>query len=175
MHTISTTPLKSTGAPVIDQSSAGAERAENARQSAGVIDFAAPAAARKTRRRIGKRPDHPDADLIEHCIEYAMQINAGRVAYNIDPTDAKFASFSDDLAKSRADRAMAAILEIEPVTIDGIRAKAGLIKTAMEDWEGVPLEGEIQTFLISLADDLIRLQRHSWQLKQNLEVIVVTR
>src|ERR1019366_7075871 len=83
-----------------------------------VIKFSAQPA--RGRRRVGKRPDHPDADLIEHCIEYAMQISAGRVAYMVDPTDAKFASYCDDLAKARGDRAMNAILDIEPVTVDGV-------------------------------------------------------
>jgi hypothetical protein len=55
---------------------AGTERATNAAEH--VINFALSSATpRATRRRDRKRPDHPDADLIEHCIEYAMQIAAG--------------------------------------------------------------------------------------------------
>jgi hypothetical protein len=137
-----------------------------------VIKFSAQPA--RCRRRAGKRPDHPDADLIEHCIEYAMQISAGRVAYMVDPTDAKFASHCDDLAMARGDRAMNAILDIEPVTIDGVKAKAALVKLSIEDWSG-DLDELRQCFLISLADDMIRLQRHARGLKQNLEPIVVPR
>lgn len=154
MHVAADTLQPSTGAPV--------------------INFATKAAGRSPRRRVGRRPDHPDADLIEHCMEYAVQISAGKIAYDVDPTDAKFASFSEDLAQSRADRAMRSILELEPTTVDGVRAKAALVKIAIEDWSG-DLDELRQQFLISLADDVIRLQRHARGLKQHLEPIVVPR
>jgi hypothetical protein len=137
-----------------------------------VIKFPAKSSGAGRRSRVGKRPDRPDADLIEHCIEYAMQISAGRVAYMVDPTDAKFASYCDDLAQSRADRAMNAILDIEAVTIDGVRAKAALVKLSIEDWDG-DLDELRQSFLISLADDMIRIQRHARGLNQHLDPIVV--
>src|SRR5882757_9288032 len=113
-----------------------------------IIDFAANAANRAPRRRSSKRPNHPDAYLIDHCIEYAMHISSGKIAYEVDPTDATFAWFRDDLAQGRATRALSAILEIEPVTVDGLRAKAALVKITLEDWDG-NLDELRQRFLIS--------------------------
>jgi hypothetical protein len=130
---------------------------------APVIDFAIKAApGRSPRRRVVKRPDHPADDLIMNCIEYGMQIAAGRAAYEIDPTDANFASHFDDLSQSRADRALRAALDTQPLTLDGLRAKAALVNIALKDWEtfdDVLIDELRKKFLISLADDIIRFQR----------------
>lgn len=117
---------------------------------------------RRNRRRVGKRPVHPDADLIEHCIEYAMQIAAGKAAFPVDPTDAEFAAYFDNLTQSRADRALVAALDIEPSTLDGLRAKASLVHIAMDDWDNfdsIMIDELPKKFLISLADDVVRFQR----------------
>jgi hypothetical protein len=127
-----------------------------------VINFAEKTAGRPQRKRVGKRPDHPDADLIEHCIEYGMQIAAGRAAFPIDPTDAKFAAYFDDLTQSRADRALRAALDMKPRTLDGLRAKASLVEVALGDWEAfdtLAIDELRKKFLISLANDIIRFQR----------------
>lgn len=139
----------------------GTERAANTQQS-HVINFAVNATKPQARRRVGKRPDHPDADLIEHCIEYAMQIAAGKAAFPIDPTDATFAAYFDDLTQSRADRALVAALDTEPVTLDGLRAKASLVEIAMSDWDNfdsIMIDRLRKKFLISLAKDVTRFQR----------------
>ncbi|MCW2112498.1 hypothetical protein ABIF21_007114 [Bradyrhizobium elkanii] len=128
-----------------------------------VIDFAHTGKSRSPRRGVKKRPSHPDADLIENCIECAMQITAGKAPYKIDPTDSEFAAFCDDICRSRADRALRAVLDMSPSTLDGLRAKAGLVEVVMEDWTDYP--GGVQfdelqtTFLLSLAKDVIRFQR----------------
>ncbi len=126
----------------------------------------------KGRARRRRQASHVDADLIDLCIEYGMQIAAGRAAYEIDPTDSDFAHIADNIAQARAGRAMTAILEREPLTIDGVRAKAAIVKLAIEDWSG-DLDDLRQNFIISLADDVVRLQRHARGLKCNQEIIVV--
>jgi hypothetical protein len=127
-----------------------------------VINFAERTAPRLPRKSVGKRPDHPDADLIEHCIEYAMQIAAGRAAFPIDPTDAKFAAYFDNLTQSRANRALCAALDMEPQTLDGLRAKASLVEVALGDWDAfdtILIDELRKKFLISLANDIIRFHR----------------
>lgn len=134
---------------------------------AEVINFAAVGTSRPARRNVKKRPVHMDADLIEHCIEYGMQINAAQAAYKVDPTDSEFASFFDDLCRSRANRAMRAVLELPPKTLDGLRAKAELIQIVCKDWES--LHGSVELdelrteFVHSLASDIVRLQRAAYK------------
>ena len=137
-----------------------------------VIKFPAKTAGRSPRNRVGKRPDHPDADLIENCIGCAMHITGALTSYNIDPTGAEFAAFFDDLAQSRADRALRSALDLPPQTMDGLRAKAALVRTALDDWSG-NLDELRQEFLISLADDAIRFQKASVALKQSRTEIAV--
>jgi|GEM_PF-2077601 len=129
---------------------------------AAVIDFAQIGKSRPPRRGVKKRPNHPDADLIEHCIEYGMQIAAGKASYKVDPTDSEFASFCDDICQSRADRALRAVLEMSPSTLDGLRAKAELVEIATNDWaafDDVAFDELRTKFLLSLAKDVIRFQR----------------
>jgi hypothetical protein len=137
-----------------------------------VIKFPAKSSCAARRSRVGKRPDHPDADLIEHCIEYAMQITGALTSYKIDPTDAEFAAFFDNVAQSRADRALRSALDLPPQTMDGLRAKAAIVRTALDDWSG-NLDELRQEFLISLANDVIRFQKASFALKQSCTEIVV--
>ncbi|MDB5579645.1 MAG: hypothetical protein JWR80_4821 [Bradyrhizobium sp.] len=139
-----------------------------------VINFATANSDRKSERRASKQPDHPDADLIAACIEYATQIHAGQTAYKIDPTDAKFASVADTAAQRRADRAMVQILDLPPRTMDGMRAKAAIVEMALEDWTS-DLDDLRQNFIITLANDVIRFQRASRGLNQHDTVIVVPR
>ena len=56
--------------------------------------------------------------------------------------------------------------------MDGLRAKAALVRTALDDWSG-NLDELRQEFLISLADDVIRFQKASIALKQSRTEIVV--
>src|SRR5664279_913412 len=137
-----------------------------------VIKFSTKTAGRSPRNRVGKRPDHPDADLIDNCIEYARQITGALISYKIDPTDAEFAAFFDDVAQSRADRALRSALDLPPKTMDGLRAKAALVRTALDDWSG-NLDELRQEFLISLADDVIRFQKASFALDHSRTEIVV--
>ena len=139
-----------------------------------VIEFPAKTAGRSPRNRVGKRPDHPDADLIENCIEYAIQINGALISYKIDPTDAEFAAFFDDVAQSRADRALRSVLDLPPQTMDGLRAKASLVRTAVDDWAG-DLDELRQEFVKSLADDVIRFQRAARRRSQSRTTIMVPR
>jgi hypothetical protein len=91
-----------------------------------------------------------------------MQIAAGRAAFPVDPTDAKFAAYFDDLAQSRANRALVAALDMEPATMDGLRAKASLVEVALSDWEAFDttlIDDLRKKFLMSLANDIIRFQR----------------
>jgi len=76
-------------------------------RSAPVINFAETTTKRRPARKAAAHASHPDATLIESCIEYAGQIKAAEICYLIDPTDSDFAAFADDLAKSRANRACA--------------------------------------------------------------------
>lgn len=131
-----------------------------------IIDFATKTAKPKSPRRVSRRPDHPDAGLIEHCIEYASQTKAAEVCYLIDPTDSEFAAFADDLSRSRANRAMRQALELAPVTMDGLRAKAAVVVHCIDEWGG-ELTDMHRQFLASLAEDVIRFQRVSTSLHQN--------
>lgn len=131
-----------------------------------IIDFAVRTAKPRPTKRASKRPEHPDAELIEHCIEYASQIKVAEVGYEIDPTDSDFASFSDTLAQSRATRAMRQIVELKPNTMDGLRAKANIVAMCIDDWNG-ELQPLQRSFLTSLAEDVIRFQRVSASLHQN--------
>ena len=134
--------------------------------TAPVINFAEKTKKPRPPKRASRRPDHPDADLIEHCIEYASQIKIAEVGYEIDPTDSEFASFTDDLAQSRAGRAMRQIIEMQPATMDGLRAKANIVAMCIDDWNG-ELQPLQRSFLASLADDVIRFQRVSASLHPN--------
>lgn len=138
--------------------------------------FSAAATTRPPRAKRSRPalPDHPDAKLIGHCIEYAVHVSSGAMAYTIDPTDAEFASPYDSKVIRLADRALAAILECEAVTIDGVRAKARLVSIMLKDW-GSHLDDLREQFLISLADDVVRLQRHARGLDRHLTPIVVPR
>jgi (p)ppGpp synthase/HD superfamily hydrolase len=129
-----------------------------------VINFATANSDRKSARRASKQPDHPDADLIAACIEYATQVHAGQIAYKIDPTDAKFASVADTVQ----------ILDLPPRTMDGMRAKAAIVEMALEDWT-CDLDDLRQSFIITLANDVIRFQRASRGLNQHDTVVVVPR
>jgi hypothetical protein len=129
-----------------------------------VINFATANSDRKSARRASKQPDHPDADLIAACIEYATQVHAGQIAYKIDPTDAKFASVADTVQ----------ILDLPPRTMDGMRAKAAIVEMALEDWTS-DLDDLRQSFIITLANDVIRFQRASRGLNQHDTVVVVPR
>ena len=114
--------------------------------------------------------NHPDAKLICLCIEYGTLIAGAQVAYNIDPTDSEFASQADSLTQTRADRAMLEIIDLETKTMDGLRAKAAIVKIAIEDW-ACDLEEIRQDFLVSLANDAIRLQRAGAELKRSAAAV----
>ena len=137
-----------------------------------VIKFSTKSTGAGRRSRVGKRPDHPDADLIDNCIEYARQITGALISYKIDPTDAEFAAFFDDVAQSRADRALRSVLDLPPQTMDGLRAKAALVRTAVDDWAG-DLDELRQEFVKSLADDVIRFQRAARRRSQSRTTIMV--
>lgn len=132
-------------------------------ETSTIIDFAHVGKSRPPRRSVKKRPSHPDADLIENCIECAMQIAAGKAPYKIDPTDSEFAAFCDDICRSRANRALRDLLDLSPSTLDGLRAKAGLVEVVMDDWQeyggSVNLDELHSTLILSLAKDVIRFQR----------------
>jgi hypothetical protein len=133
--------------------------------AAQVINFAETKKKPRSVRK-AKQSDHPDAELIECCMEYAAQIKIAEVGYLIDPTDSEFAEFADNLAQSRARRAMTQLLDLAPTTMDGLRAKAAIVAICIEDWNGA-IEGIPREFVVSLAEDVIRFQRASVAMKQN--------
>ncbi|WFU58330.1 hypothetical protein QA639_12870 [Bradyrhizobium pachyrhizi] len=55
------------------------------------------------------------------------------------------------------------VLDLSPATLDGLRAKAGLVEVVMDDWAdfpgGVQLDELQSTLILSLAKDVIRFQR----------------
>jgi hypothetical protein len=116
--------------------------------------------------RVIERSAHPDAKLISLCIEYGLAVAGAKVIYQIDPTDAEFASRADTSARARADRSMEEIIGTATKTMDGLRAKAAIVKLAIDDWEG-NLDDLRQRFLISIADDIIRMQRALMSLEQS--------
>jgi hypothetical protein len=58
--------------------------------------------------------------------------------------------------------------------MDGMRAKAAIVEMALEDWTS-DLDDLRQSFIITLANDVIRFQRASRGLNQHDTVIVVPR
>jgi hypothetical protein len=124
-----------------------------------VIDFSTQTGAARKRRPNPVRSVHPDADLIETCIEVASHIAAGAAAFVVDPTDSDFANGADTRAQARAMRNLSKLYEMEADSFDGLRAKAELIPILLKDWNG-HFDEIGQKFLISIADDVRRLQHH---------------
>jgi hypothetical protein len=143
---------------------------------APVINFAGRTDDRKKTRRQGQRrlpavvSDHPDSILITACIEYAMQIRAAQVTYEIDPTDSEFAAFMDPAAQGKARARLAVIMNNKPTTMDGLRAKAALMPIILEDWSGDLDKIEIG-FLTSVTDDVVRFQKAACRMNQSDTVI----
>lgn len=81
---------------------------------------------------------HPDAKLIRACIDFAIAMRGASGAYEVDPTgNNEFAQAIDRKLLAQADRAQAAIARSAPSTIDGLRAKAMILKMAIDlDCEG---------------------------------------
>jgi hypothetical protein len=136
-----------------------------------VLNFAT-ATARSRRKPLSLRVTHPDAGLIESCIEYAMEMAGTQIAYEVDPTDSDFAAFFDTKAQGRGEKALQFITECEARTMDGLRAKAAIVETVLQDWND-NLEKLGHDFLVSLARDVIRHQQASIGRKTSRDVIVV--
>ena len=65
---------------------------------------------------------------------------------------------------------MLEIIDLETKTMDGLRAKAAIVKIAIEDW-ACDLDEIRQDFLVSLANDAIRLQRAGAELKRSAAAV----
>jgi hypothetical protein len=110
------------------------------------------------RERAAKRPAHPDAKLINACIEYCMALSGAEAAFKTDPTDSHFAVPAAEEAETRAAVALALATKIEPITTDGLRAKAACVAEALGKCDNY-LDEISSEFLLSLAADVIRFHR----------------
>ena len=76
---------------------------------------------------------HPDAKLIQACVDFAIAMRGASGAYEIDPTgNNDFAQAIDSKLLAQADDAQAVITRRAPSTIDGLRAKAMILKMAID-------------------------------------------
>lgn len=98
---------------------------------------------------------HPDAEIIETCIAFAVAAGGIAAAFKVDPTgECDFASKRDTVYLRQEERLLAALVEMKPVTMDGLRAKAAIVEMVIDQRS----EGQEQ-FFKSLAADVISMQR----------------
>jgi hypothetical protein len=139
--------------------------------AATILNFAIPAQADlvDAREKVvgGRRRAHPDRKLIEACVEYAFQRCGAEACFVVDPTDSEFASFTDDIARSRAARVLTTATRCRPSTMDGLRAQAALIPVMFADGTDNYLDPSDRTFLLSLSADIVRLQQSAMGQKQS--------
>lgn len=117
-----------------------------------IINFAV---AGVPRARNAKLPDHPDAELIQACLNYAIAMRGASGAYEADPTgDNDFAAAADTRLLKQAAKEQDVIAASHATTLDGLRAKAAAADIAANlDRDCAP------SFLRSLAADVIRIHR----------------
>jgi hypothetical protein len=139
--------------------------------SAAVVDFATVSNIKP--RRPAQRISHPDAELIENCIAYAVTVTGISAAFKVDPTDAKFAEVTLKKADRRAERLMGEILALPAKTVDGARAKTALVDIVLYHFEGCAIDGLHLDFISSIAKDVAIVQQAASALKQSDTVLVV--
>lgn len=102
-----------------------------------------------------KPAKHPDAELIEACMDFATALYGSSGAFDVDPTeDCEFASTRDTRALKRADDARSIITSYLPKTLDGLCAKAQAAQVCNKyDIQEAP------SFNASVANDVVRFHR----------------
>jgi hypothetical protein len=101
---------------------------------------------------------HPDHKLIRLCVEYGFTVGGCSTGFSIDPTDNHFAGPMDGSYLARGDELLTRIAKIQPLTMDGLAAKGAVAKAIVPTLDHYI--DEFQTsFLLSLADDTLRLHR----------------
>lgn len=144
--------------------------AQTAQSEPPVIHFTSATPNRKP-RLYDQCTAHPDVVLIETCIRYVAEAASAARIFEVDPTaDKVFAAAFDTKSVARAGRLLTAITETKPLSIDGLRAKASIIKAVLANKSGTIQEHE-QDFLTSLADDIVRLQRTSFESGHDTAII----
>ena len=124
-----------------------------------VVKFSPKSAGRapRYRKRTAGRPDHPDANLIQACLDCAYATGGIKEAFHADPTgNSDFAQPMDERALRTARKSVNFAANYSPSTIDGLRAKAAIVRMVLE------IESDTESaapFFKSLADDIRRLCR----------------
>jgi hypothetical protein len=119
------------------------------------VDFSVAAAA-ATKSQVSKlKVDHPDATLIQACINFAIAMRGASGAFEVDPTvDCDLAQAADKRLMRQASKEQSLIAATRPSTLDGLRAKAAIVDMALDlDRD------DMSFFLRSLAADVIRFHR----------------
>jgi hypothetical protein len=90
-----------------------------------------------------------------------MLVQGAGAAYVVDPTDAEFASDADAAFLNRADRALAFIIANQAKTLEGISAKAAIVRSMLGHGNRLmkPLYPREVEFLQKLAEEVVIWQK----------------
>lgn len=132
-----------------------------------VVDFSTAAAAgRAPGARRANLPDHPDAELIQACVEFGIAVRGASGGFEADPTgDNDFAQRMDATLLKRARKQQELIATFRPTTLDGLRAKATAANMALT----FDLDRS-SVLLSSLCTDVAQVHRSS----KNTAAVVLT-
>lgn len=132
-----------------------------------VADFTTAAtASRAPGSRRANLPDHPDAELIQACVEFGIAVQGMNGGFEVDPTDdADFAQRMDSALLNRARKRQELIATLRPTTLDGLRAKATVANMARSS----DLD-QSSALLSSLCTDVANVHRYS----KNTAAVVLT-
>lgn len=131
-----------------------------------VVDFSAAAKASRPRSRCATLPDHPDAELIQACVEFGIAVRGASGGFEADPTgDSEFAQRMDATLLKRARKQQELIATLRPTTLDGLRAKATVANMART----FDLD-QSSALLSSLCTDVANVHRYS----KNTAAVVLT-
>lgn len=123
-----------------------------------VVNFTTAAtASRAPGSRRASLPDHPDAELIQACVEFGIAVRGASGAFEADPTgDNDFAQRMDSALLKRARKQQELIATLRPTTLDGLRAKATVANMART----FDLD-QSSALLSSLCTDVAQIHRSS--------------
>lgn len=132
-----------------------------------VVDFTTAAtASRAPGSRRANLPDHPDAELIQACVEFGIAVRGASGGFEADPTgDSEFAQRMDVALLKRARKQQELIATLRPTTLDGLRAKATVANMART----FDLD-QSSALLSSLCTDVTQVHRYS----KNTAAVVLT-
>ncbi|MCB1393846.1 hypothetical protein [Nitrobacter sp.] len=132
-----------------------------------VVDFTTAAtASRAPGSRRAHLPDHPDAELIQACVEFGIAVRGASGGFEADPTgDNEFAQRMDTALLKRARKQQKLIATLRPTTLDGLRAKATVANMART----FDLD-QSSALLSSLCTDVTQVHRSS----KNTAAVVLT-